>query len=146
MQKKEITQCMLISPDQAPTHLPHTHSWDSSPFTEAQRTQPSPFDHRTHTLYGRTGLYVFMALLTKFLGNYHSFHRITTPTHIFGTPLLLLRHNEPNPVSLTTGNTPNMDGQGSTSLWLYYRNFSEITTLFTASPPPHTVSGLFPFH
>ena len=87
-------------------HRPHTHSWDFSPFTEAQRAQPSPFDHRTHTLYGRTGLYIFMALLTKFLGNYHSFHRITAPTHILGTLPLSLRHNEPNPVRSTTGHTP----------------------------------------
>ena len=75
LQKKEITQCTLTSPDQAPTHCPHTHSRDSYSFTEAQWTQPSPFDHRTHPLYGRTRLYVFMALWTKFLRNYHSFHR-----------------------------------------------------------------------
>ena len=31
------------------TLRPHTHSRDSSTFTEAQRTQPSQFDHRTHT-------------------------------------------------------------------------------------------------
>ena len=30
----------------------------------------------------------------------------TAPTHILGTPPLLLRHNEPNPVSSTTGHTP----------------------------------------
>ena len=35
LQKKEITQCMLTSPDQAPTHHPHTHSGDSSTFTDA---------------------------------------------------------------------------------------------------------------
>ena len=74
-------------------HRPHTHYWDSSPFTEAEVTQLSPFDHRTHTLYGRTGLYVSMALLTKFIGKNHSFHHITTPTHILGTPILSLRHN-----------------------------------------------------
>ena len=53
LKKKEITQCMLTSLDQAPTHRPHTHSLDSSTFTEAQRTQPSPFDHRSqgHTSY-----------------------------------------------------------------------------------------------
>ena len=72
---------------------PHTHSWDFSPFTEAQVTQPSPFDQRTHPLYGRTGLYVSMALLTKFIGKNYSFHRITAPTHILGTPILSLRHN-----------------------------------------------------
>ena len=34
-------------------HRPHTHSRGSSTFTEAQRTQPSPFDHRSqgHTSY-----------------------------------------------------------------------------------------------
>ena len=38
----------LFSPAQAP-HLqpPHTF-WDASPFTDAQRTQPGPLDHRTH--------------------------------------------------------------------------------------------------
>ena len=78
-------------------YRPHTHFLDFSPFTEAQVTQPSPFDHRTHPLYGRTGLYVSMALLTKFLGKNHSFHRITAPTHIRGTPLLSLRHNVTQP-------------------------------------------------
>ena len=107
----------------SPHHLPHTHSWDSFPFTEAQLTQPSLFDHRTHTLYGRTGLYVSMALLKKFLGKNHSFHRITAPTHILGTPPLSLRHNKLNPVRSTTGHTPNKDGQDSTSLWLYLQNF-----------------------
>ena len=43
---------------------------------------------------------------TKFL---HSFHRITAPTHILGTPPLSLRHNEPNPVRSTTG--------GHTPIW-----------------------------
>ena len=38
----------LFLPAQAPCHHPHTQSWDTSPFTEAQRTQPSPLDHRTH--------------------------------------------------------------------------------------------------
>ena len=33
-------------------HRPHTHSRDSSILTEVQRTQPSQFDHRTHTLNG----------------------------------------------------------------------------------------------
>ena len=77
-----------------------------TPNMDGQGTQPSLFDHRTHPLYGRTGLYVSMSLLTKFLGNYHSFHCITAPTHIFGTPPLSLRHNEPNPVRSTTGHTP----------------------------------------
>ena len=90
----------------SPHHRPHTHSWDSFPFTEAQLTQPSLFDHRTHALYGRTGFDVSMALLTKFLGKKHSFHRITAPTHILGTPPLSLRHNKPNPVCSTTGHTP----------------------------------------
>ena len=82
VQKNEITQCMLTPPDQAPTHRPHTHSRDTSTFTGSQLTQLSLFDHRTHHLYGRTGLYVFMALLTIFLGNYHSFHRLHRPhTH-----------------------------------------------------------------
>ena len=103
----------------SPHHRPHTHSWDSSHFTEAQKTQPSQFDHRIHPQYGRTRIYVFMALLTKFLGKKHSFHRITAPTHILGTPPLSLRYNEPNPVCSTTGHTPYMDGQDSTSLWLY---------------------------
>ena len=80
----------LFSPHDRP---PHTHSWDSSPFTEAQLTQPSPFDHRTHPLYGRTALYVSMALLTKFIGKNHSFHHITAPRHILGTPPLSLRHD-----------------------------------------------------
>ena len=106
---------MLISPDQASSHRPHTHSRDSSPFIKAQLTLPSPLDHRTHPLYGQRGLYVSMALLTKFLGKNHSFHRITSPTHILGTPLLSLRHNKLNPVRSTTGYTPNKDGQDSTA-------------------------------
>ena len=34
-------------------HRPHTHSRDSSTSNEEQRTQPSPFDHRSqgHTSY-----------------------------------------------------------------------------------------------
>ena len=100
----------------SPHHRSHTHSWHCSPFTEVQQTHPIPFDDRIHPQYGRTRIYVFMALLTKFLGKKHSFHRITTPTHILGTPPLSLRHNEPNPVHSTTGHTPYMDGQDSTSL------------------------------
>ena len=46
----------------SPHHRPHTLSRDSSPFTEAQRTQPSPFDHRTHTLNG-----LKLAQLSNFL-------------------------------------------------------------------------------
>ena len=32
----------------SPHYHPHTHSWDASPFTEAQRTQPGPLHNRTH--------------------------------------------------------------------------------------------------
>ena len=49
----------------SPYHRPYTHSWNSFPFTEAQRTHPSPVDHRIHTLYGRTGLYVFMNEISR---------------------------------------------------------------------------------
>ena len=86
----------------SPHHRPHTLSRDVSPFTEVQRTQPSPFDRRTHLLYRRTIIYGLRAYLTKFLGNSHYFHRITAPTHFLGTPLLSLRYNEPNPVRSTT--------------------------------------------
>ena len=50
-----------------------------------------------------------MALLTK---KKHSFHCITAPIHILGTPPLLLRHNEHNPVR----STQDTDGQGVTYL------------------------------
>ena len=39
----------------------------------------------------------------------------TAPTHILGTPPLLLRHNEPNPVSSTTGHT-SLNGLNLTQL------------------------------
>ena len=86
----------------SPYHCPHTHYWDSSSFTKVQRTQPSPFNHRIHPQYGQTRMYFFMALLTKSIGKKHSFHRITSPTHILGTPPLSLRHNELNPVCQDT--------------------------------------------
>ena len=46
----------------SPHHRPHTHSWNSSPFTEAQRTQPNPFDHRTYPVNG-----LKLAQLSNFL-------------------------------------------------------------------------------
>ena len=79
---------------------------------------------RTHLLYGWPGLYIFMALLTEISRKLSLFSQDSTaPTHILGTPRLLLRHNEPIPVCSTTGHndTPYMDGQDSRSLWLYYR-------------------------
>ena len=81
-------------------HRPHTHSRDSCTFTEAQRNQPSPFYHRTqgHTpnMGGQDSIYRKLPLFSP---------DSTAHTHILGTPALLLRHNEPNPVSLTTGHT-----------------------------------------
>ena len=140
-----MTQCMLISPDQAPTHHPQTHFRDSSPFTKAHLTQPSPFDHRTHPLYGRTGLYVSMALLTKFLGKNHTFNRITAPTHILGTPLLSLRYNKLNTVRSTTGQTPYMDGQ-DLRLYGFIDRISRGKPLFSTHHRPHTHSwDSFPF-
>ena len=56
----------LFSPAQAQPHCPHIQSWDASSFsfTEAQRTQPGPLDHRTHTLNGLR-LYGIVALINK---------------------------------------------------------------------------------
>ena len=90
-------------------HRPHTHSGDSSTFTEAQRTQPSPFDRRTqgHTpnMDGQDSkFYGFISEISRILPLFSP--DSTFPTHILGTPPLLLRHNEPNPVRSTTGHTP----------------------------------------
>ena len=57
-----------------------------------------------HLLYGWSGLYVFVALLTEISQKLPLFSQDSTvPTHILGTPQLLLRHNEPKPVRLTAG-------------------------------------------
>ena len=93
---------MLTSPDQAPTHRPHTHSRDASPFTEAQQTQLL-LDYRTHTLYGWTRLYGF---------NLRDFSEIPTiftasPPHTHSQDASPSpRYNEPNPVCSTTGAPP----------------------------------------
>ena len=66
-----INKISLFTDSTAPTHILET-----PPLLLRHNTQPSLFDHRAHLLYGWTGLYVFMALLTIFHGNYHCFHQL----------------------------------------------------------------------
>ena len=71
---------------------------------------------------------------------------LTAPTDILGMRHLLPRHNEPNNVG--PQDTPLY---GWTRLYgfmafLKHRDFSEIPTIFTASPPPHTFPGHLSFH
>ena len=77
-----INKISSEKPPFSPHHLPHTFCWDSSLFTEAQLNLPSPFDNRTHPQIGRTGFYVSMALLTKFLGKTTLF-TASPPSHTF---------------------------------------------------------------
>ena len=65
----------------------------------------------------------------------------TTPTHILGTPPLLLRHNEPNPVSSTTGHTP-LNGLNLTQL----SNFLTHLLLDKWDKKPHTHPIILMFH
>ena len=66
----------------------------------------------------------------------------TAPTHTLETLRLLMWHNEPNPVRLTTGYTD------TPPIWMdrtmaLLKNFLEITTLFTGLHHPHTHSRDF---
>ena len=99
-----MTQCMLTSPHKASTHRPHTHFRDSSPFTEAQRTQPSPFDHRTPPLYGRTRLYGFMGLNNDISQKFPLFsphHRHHTHSRD-ASPFTEVQRTQPSPLDHMT--------------------------------------------
>ena len=60
----------------------------------------------------------------------------TAPTHILGTPPLLLRHNEPNPDSSTTGHTPLKQ----------FSNFLTHLLLDKWDKKPHTHPIILMFH
>ena len=147
---------MLTSPDQALPHRPHTQTQDASPFTKVQQTQPSPLDHSTHPLYGRTRLYGFMAFNNEISQKFLLFLQHRCPTHIFGMPPLSLRYNEPNPVRWTTGHTHYIDGQDYGFIMGLVNEIAQKFPLFsplhlhhftsTTSPPLHTVSGCLPLH
>ena len=83
-----------------------------------------------------------MALLTKFLGNYHSFHRLHRPHTHSQDSSTLLRHNEHNPICSTTGHTPIWTDR-TLRLYGFINEFSRKLPLFLPTPlPPHTFSGL----
>ena len=101
---KEISRKLqLFSQDStAPTHILGTprlllrHN-EPNQSVRSKDTPPIWMD-RTLRLYG---------LIKEITRKLQLFSQDSTaPTHIFGTPPLLLRHNEPNPVSSTTGHTP----------------------------------------
>ena len=81
-----------------------------------------------------------MALLTKFLKKKHSFHRITAPTHILGTRLLLLRQKLTQPSTF--------DHRTHTLIWTdrtlrLYCSINEISRklpFFSPHHCPHTHS------
>ena len=72
----------------------------------------------------------------------------TAPTHILGTHPLLLRHNEPNPVRLTTGHkdTPPIWMDRTLRLYGLIKEFlGNYNSLHRTPPPPHTLSRILDF-
>ena len=59
-----------------------------------------------------------------------------------GAPPLLLRHNEPNPVSSTTGHRTDR----TVCLYGFINEISRKLPLLPAPPPPHTFSELLHFY
>ena len=86
-----------------------------------------------------------MALLTKFLGKYHSFHWLHRPhRHSWDSSTFTeAQWTQSSPFDhRTQGHTPNMDG-----LYSFINDISQKLPLFSPTPPPpHTFSGLLHFY
>ena len=134
---------MLTSPDQAPTHRPHTHS--GTPRLLLRHNEPNPvrsttghkdtppiWMDRTLRLYG---------FITRKLPLFSQ--DSTAPTHTLGTPQLLLRHNELNPVRSTTGHkdTPPIWMARTLSLYGFITEISRKLPLLSqdSTTPTHTL-------
>ena len=124
--------------------------WGTTKPTQSVRPQ----DTRTHLQYPiwTAKTQIFMALLKKFLGNYHSFHRTPPPPHTF----LGLLHFYWD----TTKPTQSVRPQ-DTRTHLQYPIWTAKTQVFVAllkkfigiyhsfhrtPPPPHTFLGLLHFY
>ena len=101
--------------------------------TDHKDTPPIWMD-RTLRLYG------FIKEISRKL---HSFHRTPPPPHTVSTPRLLMRHNEPNPVRLTTGHkdTPPIWMDRTLRLYGLIKEISRKLQLFSQdfTAPTHTL-------
>ena len=107
--------------------------------TTGHKDTPPIWMDRTLRLYG---------LIKEFFGNYNSFRRTPPPPHTLETPRLLMRHNEPNPVRLTTGHkdTPPIWMDRTLCLYGLIKEFHGNYNSFRRTlPPPHTLSRLLDF-
>ena len=103
-------------------YRPHTHCRDSSTSNEAQRTQPSPFDHRSQ---GNTS-YIDGQDSTSLWRNFFEITTLSTGLHLPHTHSRdsstsnEAQRTQPSPFDhRSQGHTSYMDGQDSMSKWLY---------------------------
>ena len=119
------------------TASPPPHTFSGCLTFHRGTMNPTPVCWTTgHPPYMDRQDYGFMALINEIFGNYHYFHRITSPTHILGVPHLTPRHNKPNPVRWTTGHTPYIDGQDYGFMALI-NELSRKLPLFSPAQAPH---------
>ena len=136
---KEISRKLqLFSQDStAPTHTLET------PRLLMRHNEPNPVclttGHKDTPPIWMLRLYDFIKEISRKLPLFSQ--DSTTPTHILGTPPLLLRHNKPNPVSSTTGHTP-LNGLNLAQL----SNFLTHVLLDKWDKKPHTHPIILMFH
>ena len=144
---KEISQKLpLFSQDSsAPTHTLETprlllrhNKLNPVHLTTGHKNTPPIWMASTLRLYGFIINSRKTTLITK----------STAHTHTLGTPRLLLRHNELNPVRSTIGyeDTPPIWMDRTLRLYGFKKFLGNYHSFHRAPPPPHTFSGLLNFY